>query len=175
MKKFKLSIIIVLLTMSVFAQKKNCKFQIDEKKIIENVSLVSFLNEFKNEKFVIYNDKNSIPKHIKKELDCIASEFSIANPDEEYQAGCIVEKDIPKRQLIFLAKNDDILVLSYATGGIGSSTHFLFIKYNSESIIDLWTGVGMGIIKHKSLEEITKYIFSQRNNELGLITSKVSI
>ncbi|CAM1355440.1 hypothetical protein [Tenacibaculum halocynthiae] len=174
MKKLKFSIIIVLLTLNGFAQ-KNCEYQIDKKRILENINLDSFLTEFQNEQFVVDNDKKSIPKHVKKELDCIASEFSIANPKEEYQAGCNVEKDKPKRQLIFLAKSKDILILTYATGGIGSSTHFLFIKYDSEKIIDLWTGVGMGIIKHKSLKEISKYISSQRDREWGLNTNIVSI
>ena len=174
MEKLKFSIIIVLLTVNGFAQ-NNCEFQIDKKRILENINLDSFLTEFKTEQFVVNNDKKSIPKHIKKELDCITLEFSIANPNEEYQVGCIVEKDIPKRQLIFLAKSEDILVMTYATGGIGSSTHFLFIKYNSEKIIDLWTGVGMGIIKHKSLQEISKYISTQRNREWGLNTNLVSI
>ncbi len=174
MKKLIFSIVIVLLTINGFAQKK-CDYQIDEKQILENKNLDSFLNEFKSGKFAIYNDKISIPKHIKKVLDCIATEFSIANPTEEYRAGCIAEKDIPKRQLIFLAKSEDVLVMSYATGGIGSSTHFLFIKYDSKKIIDLWTGVGMGIIKHKSLEELTNFISTHRNRIFGLNTNFVSI
>lgn len=174
MRTLKFSIIIFLLTFNGFAQ-KNCNYQIDEKKILENINLDSFLDKFKSEKFIVYNDKKSIPKQIKKELDCIAQKFSIANPEEEYQADCNVEKNIPKRQLIFLAKSEDILVMTYATGGIGSSTHFLFIKYDSKKIIDLWTGVGMGIIRHKSLEDISKYISSQRNIEWGLNTNMVSI
>lgn len=65
--------------------------------------------------------------------------------------------------------------MTYATGGFGSSTHFLFIKYNSKGIVDLWTGVGMGIIKHKSVSEITKYIGEFRNRKWGLNTNMVWI
>ena len=167
-------VILVLFTLNSFGQ-KNCKYEIDQSKVLENRNLDSFLDKFENEKFVIYNDKKSIPKQVKKGLDCIASKFSIANSKESYQASCIIEENSPKRQLIFLAKSEDILVMSYATGGIGSSTHFLFIKFDSKNIIDLWAGVGMGIIKHKSLEEIVKYISSQRNIKWGLNTNMVSI
>ena len=173
MKKLKF-IILILFSLNSFSQ-KNCPYKIDENKILENRNLDDFLNKFQSEKFVVLNDKNSIPKEVKKQLDCIARKFEIANPKEEYQQGCLIEKKIPSRGLFFLAKSDDILVLTYGTGGIGSSTHFLFIKYNSKGIVDLWTGVGMGIIKHKSLEEITKFISGQRNRKWGLNTNMVWI
>jgi len=167
-------IIIILITLNCTAQKK-CQYEIDESKILENKNLDSFLNTFKSGQFKIYNDKNSIPTQVKNQLDCIVQNFDIANPKEEYQQGCILEKKIPSRGLFFLAKSDDVLVMTYGTGRIGSSTHFLFIKYNSKGIVDLWTGVGMGIIKHKSLEEITKFISAQRNREWGLNTNMVWI
>ena len=174
MRKVKFSIILLFLTISIFAQ-KNCQYQIDENKILENRNLDFFLTKIKNDKFATINNIKAIPTKVKHELDCITGKFSIANPNQKYQVGCIRERGVPNRQLIFLAKSADVLIMSYATGGIGSSTHFLFIKYNSQGIIDLWTGIGMGIIKHKSLEEITKYIALRRNKEWGLNTNIVSI
>ena len=174
MKKLQLLTLIILFTINAFGQ-NDCKFVINEKQIRENKNLDVFLDKMKNEKFVVNNNKNSIPKQVRKELDCIAKEFSIANPKENYQKGCEAGINVPKRQLIFLAKSEDVLILSYASGGITSSTHFLFINYDSKSIIDLWTGVGMGIIKHKSLKEITNFISKQRNKKLGLNTNIVSI
>ena len=165
-------IILILFSLNSFSQ-KNCPYKIDENKILENRNLDGFLNNFQSEKFVVFNDKNSIPKQVQKQLDCITKKFDIANPKEEYQKGCVIERKFPSRGLIFLAKSDDILVLTYGTGGIGSSTHFLFIKYNSEGIIDLWTGVGMGIIKHESLEEISEFIKAFRNKKWGLNTNMV--
>ena len=173
MKEIKF-IIIILMTLNCIAQKK-CQYEIDESKILENKNLDSFLIALKSEKIKVYNDKKSIPTQVKKQLDCIAKNFDIANPKEAYQQGCIVEKKIPSRGLFFLAKSDTVLVMTYGTGGIGSSTHFLFIKYNSKGIVDLWTGVGMGFIKHKSLEEITKFISAQRNKKWGLNTNMVWI
>jgi hypothetical protein len=174
MKNLKFILFTILLFSNSFAQ-KNCTYKVDENIILQNKNLDAFLQKFESEKFIISNDKNSIPKHVKKQLDCIAKNFDIANPNEKYQQGCIVEENTPSRGLCFLAKSKHVLVMSYATGGIGSSTHFLFIEYNSKGIIDLWTGVGMGIIKPKSLKEISEHIKVFRNRKWGLNTNMVWI
>ena len=91
------------MTLNCIAQKK-CQYEIDESKILENKNLDSFLIALKSEKIKVYNDKKSIPTQVEKQLDCIAKNFDIANPNEAYQKGCIVEKKIPSRGLFFLAK-----------------------------------------------------------------------
>lgn len=174
MKKNLLNCILFLITLNLFAQ-KNCEYKIDKNKILQNLNLDSFIQKLKRENFTVYNDKKSIPNNVQKELVCIATEFTIANPKENYQSDCNVLEELPKRQLIFLAKSENILIMTYATGGIGTSTHFLFIQFDSEKIIDLWSGVGIGIIKHKSIEEIAEFISSQRNKKWGLNTNIIII
>ncbi|MFC3157312.1 hypothetical protein [Chryseobacterium arachidis] len=129
----------------------------------------------KSNTFEIQTKKQAIPHHIKKELDCLTEDFNIANPNQKYQIGCLYQKEMPRRKLLFLAKSSDILILTYATGGIGSSTHFLFIKYDSKQILDLWTGIAMGIFMPTSLDEITQYINSRRNLNWGLNTNMISL
>lgn len=168
-----LSLIISLLFYCSISAQKKCDYSINESQILANKNLDFFIDKIEHENFTVYNNKSAIPKNVLKELDCITDNFDIANPGEKFQVGCIAEKNTAKRQLIFLAKSKDIIVMSYATGGFGTSTHFLFIKFSSEKIEDLWTGVGMGIIKHTSIAEIIKFIAVQRKSEFGLNTNIV--
>jgi len=168
-----LSLILFQLFCNTISAQKKCDYSINESQILANKNLDFFIDKMEHDKFTVCNDKNAIPKSILKQLDCITDNFSIVNPGEKFQAGCIAEKNTAKRQLIFLAKSKDIIVMSYATGGFGTSTHFLFIKFSSEKIEDLWTGVGMGIIKHTSITEIVKFIAMERKSEFGLNTNIV--
>ena len=61
MKKLQLLTLIILFTINAFGQ-NDCKFVINEKQIRENKNLDGFLDKIKNEKFVVNNNKNSIPK-----------------------------------------------------------------------------------------------------------------
>ncbi|UKB77599.1 hypothetical protein [Chryseobacterium sp. MEBOG07] len=167
-------IILILFSINCLGQ-KNCKFKINEATILKNENLDYFIGKMQKDQFETQTRKQAIPSYIKKELDCLSGDFSIANPDKEYQSSCIYEKNMPRRQLLFLAKSKDILILTYATGGIGSTTHFLFIKYDSKQILDLWTGVTMGIFKPESLKSIIKYIQSNRDLDWELNTNMISI
>ena len=157
----------MLMSIQGFGQ-KNCGYKMDEKAIFENRNLDAFLNEFQKQKFTISNDKKEIPTFLIKYLDCKTGDFSIANPDEKFQDGCVVQKKLPKRQLTFLAKSKNILVMTYLTGGIGITSHFLFVKFDNNEIVDIWNATGMGATKPKTLEEIKSKINRFRNSEFGI-------
>lgn len=168
-----LSLILFQLFCNTISAQKKCDYSINESPILANKNLDFFIDKMEHDNFTVHNSKSAIPKNVLKELDCITDNFSIANPGEKFQVGCIAAKNTAKRQLIFLAKSKDIIVMSYATGGFGTSTHFLFLKFSPDKIEDLWTGVGMGVIKHTSISEIIKFIAVQRKSELGLNTNIV--
>jgi hypothetical protein len=169
MKKIAL-IIYLLISLNVMGQ-KNCIYKIDTTKILSNENLNSFLSVIQTYNFKISYNKKDIPSFIKKQLDCFTNKFSIANPDEEYQATDIDDEKLPDRKLLFLAVSKDILVMTYLKGGMGESTHILFIQFQDQKIIDLWTGYGSPELK--SLQQIFDYIQYNKNKEEGLNMNRI--
>src|SRR5262249_2002456 len=120
----------------------------------------------------------NIPHFIKKQLRCMAYGFSIANPGKRYQATDVVVPRIippiqlPERQLVFLAKSRDMLVMTYYKGGYGTSAHIILIKFQHKKILDLWAGncpfEGM-----KSVAGIINIINENKDKEWGLNTNLV--
>ena len=94
---------------------------------------------------------------LRHQLECLNDEFTIANPNEDYQSSDIIDLDkkLPERGLIFYAKSKSTLVLYYSISiGPGITSKILFIEYNAEKIIDFWCGNSMGRADVKDLEGI---------------------
>ena len=160
----------LLISINVFGQ-KNCEFKIDTAKILANQNLDNLLSQFQNDTFKITNNKKDIPRFIKKQLNCLTHGFSIANPGQPYQATDVVFKKLPWRQLVFLDRNNDMLVMTYLKGGIGLSRHVLFIKFKDKKIIDLWRGNCLNGMDTK--EGIINNINQNRNKEWGLNSNTI--
>jgi hypothetical protein len=141
--RFNKFIIFLLLTYnlsnSAYGQ-GSCSFKIDTAKILTNQNLDRLLQYFQTNTFKITNNKKDIPRFIKKELDCLSNGFSLANPGQPFQATDVIKGKRPNRQLTFLAKNKNMLVLTYTLGGFSASRRVLFIIFEGKQIIDLWTG-----------------------------------
>lgn len=163
--KILLSAFVSLITPFVVTAQTDCEFQIDSAKILMNKNLDNFISKIRNDSFNISYDKQDIPLFLKKQLDCLALGFSIANPYEEYQASDNIKIGLPKRQLIFLAESKDLLVMTYFTGGLSHWTHMLFIKFEKEKILDLWTGVCHDILQSKN--DILNFLKKNKNKNLG--------
>jgi hypothetical protein len=168
--KFFFMFILFVNTGSISAQKK-CDFIINYSRIFSNENLEKFVVKLKNEDFIILKDKKEIPYFIQKELDCITGGFSIANPKEKFQSNCIANSDLPKRKLLFLSKSKNILVMTYLIGGFAVSTKILFIEFENEKILDLWSGSCLKQLK--SNKEIIKYIQESQKNRVVLNNTKV--
>lgn len=153
-----------------FGQTTN-SFTIDTVKILTNENLDDFVQSLKTDTFQISADKSAIPKHIKKQLDKLTKGFSIGNPNQAWQCCCTSPRRLPERQLNFLAKSKNVLVMTYKTGGIGVSTHLLLIRFDNKKIIDLWTGYCWADVSQVS--DIVSYIAESRKNNQELNTNIV--
>ena len=142
---------------------KNCDYKIDTSKILANENLDNFLFKIQRDTFKVSYDKKDIPSFIKRQLNCLTHGFSIANPNQEYQATDVLYRRLPSRQLIFLATSKDMVVMTYLMGGIAESTHVLFIKSRDKKIVDLWTGLCIRDLK--STSEIFEYISEKQNKK----------
>jgi len=166
-----IGIICLIFSCKTFGQ-RNCSYIIDTARILHNKNLDSFLSEIKKDSFKISYDKKDIPSFIKKQLDCLAHKFSLANPDERYQATDVITKKLPWRQLQFLALSDSIMILDYLSGGFAEQAHVVFVKFQNDKIIDLWSG--RGFYYPKSIKEILDYIEMFKDKENALNSKKIS-
>ncbi len=156
MKKSHLILLTVFLSFNVYSQE--CGFDSNESILESNKKMEWFVKELTKKKLTITNDKNDIPPKVKKQLDCLNNGFSIANPKENYQSGCIVEKEVPSRHLNLLAKNDNYIVLIYNTYSAGISGNSIWIKYDDNGITDYWKGSTIGGLIIDSKFDLNKYI-----------------
>jgi hypothetical protein len=135
-----------------------------------------------------------IPSFIKSFLDSLTDNFSIANPEEDWQVSCVImgkqiqkkvydkktrdtlievsfdnSKPLPSRQLIYFGLGTDIALMTYYTGGIGKSEHILIIKFDNTKIVDLWCGNILTDVTNKS--ETLKYLNDNKDKHWGLNTN----
>lgn len=142
-------------------------YYIDSSVILNNKNLPELITELESEELITINDKNKIPKIILNFLKSTVDEFSIANPDEKWNArDIVIDKKIPRRKLIYFGEGKNMLLMTYNVGGIGKSTKILIFKFNKEKIEDFCSGTVLVDLKNK--EEIIKYINQNINKEFGL-------
>src|SRR6478672_2873994 len=95
-------ILILLLTTNVVKSQKTCPFPINEKRILSKQGLDTFLHLLKTDSFVVKHKRKNIPHFIKKELNCLANGFRIANPGKPYNISDFITWARPSRQLTFM-------------------------------------------------------------------------
>ena len=65
--------------------------------------------------------------------------FSIANYRRPYQATDVIFKKLPRRQLVFLAKRNDMLVMTYLKGAlVYPDTYFYKIQRRENNRLLEW-------------------------------------
>lgn len=159
--KIKLVVCILgmLLTMHVLGQNGG-GFKIDSARIYLDENLDGFLSDLKLGKFVESNEIGAIPGGIKKQLDTLTGDFSIANPNADYRCCCTSSRKLPLRKLVYLSKSNHLLVMTYLTGGVGVSTHILLVRFNRDTITDMWFADCLADLKSRA--EIIRYINKNR-------------
>lgn len=124
---------------------------------------------------------NEIPTFIRTFLDSLTDGFSMANPGEEWQEGCIIDhvwitrkeydpktgdstlvstqdmsQPLPSRQMIFFGLGENIALMTYYTGGWGKSAHIMIVRFERYQVADFWHGYGEGELTNK--QEIVSYL-----------------
>jgi len=146
------------------------EYQIDTNVILQNLNLDTLLSELKSSELNEIKKVDQIPNSIKTFLDNITKEsFSIANPGQEWQVGCVLTEGLPSRQLIYFGSNSELALMAYYTGGVGKSEHILIFKLNENIITDLWCGNILTDLKSKS--EIETYLENNKRTTRRLNTN----
>jgi hypothetical protein len=154
MKHLHFCYFILLISSVVFAQ-KDCGFVPDTTKILNDKNVDLFLQRLKTDTFEICTTKKQIPKQVTKTLECLNDgEFSMSELHGEYQdTDIVVDESIPKRGLIFLAKNENTLIIYYGISiGPGISYKILLIDYTKKGINDIWVGNSPGTRNIETIE-----------------------
>ncbi|MGG9963448.1 hypothetical protein [Ferruginibacter sp. SUN106] len=168
-KSFKIILPFLLVIPFAVSGQKGYTYLIDTSKILSNENLDPFIQKLSTDSFTNFTDKKAIPKFIKKQLDAIAHDFSIANPNENYRCCCMSSQKLPARKLQFLSVSNNVLAMTYLTGGWGVSSHLLLIRFEQNKIVDLWTGYYSNEVN--GVADIVKYLNERRNKKEAFNTN----
>jgi len=151
----------------------NYKFVIDQQKILKNENLPKLIDKLKISQLQTINDVNRIPTQVLNFLNGVDNEFSIANPNDKWNAtDVIADKNLPHRKLLYFGNGKNIALLTYNLGGIGMSTKILIFEFDKEKVTDFWCGSVLVDLKNK--EQTLKYLQENMNKEWGLNTNILS-
>jgi hypothetical protein len=105
-----------------------------KKKNLSNVQEQSVNKQSKT-----FIDFKETPGFITSFLDSMGKEkFSIANPNEPWNAGCVRFDDKPYRQLISLTINEDSFIMEYWEGGFAKMKHIMRINFIGHKIKEFY-------------------------------------
>lgn len=111
-----------------------------------------------------------IPNYILNYMDTVSNGFTIANPDEEWQVGCTVDKPLPSRQLIYFAMSDEIAVMTYRTGGWGVCGHLAVFEIENSTVKNSWIQYAPDTLDSK--KDIIAFLNTPQNGNI-LISSRL--
>lgn len=170
------------------------KFVIDTNAILNNNNLSLLIDKLEKTELKEKKSIGEIPLFIKSFLDSLTQNFSIANPGEDWQEGCVVlgkenqqkvhnekigdtmipigidnSQLLPRRQLIYFGLGKDIALMTYYTGGFGKSEHIFIIKFEKTQILDFWCGNILNDLSNK--KEILEFLKKNKDKHWGLNTN----
>jgi hypothetical protein len=172
MKKYT-TLFFLLFIVTVVAQ--DCGFEYNTSQEATNTKMDWFEAEFAKQKLVVSNDKNDIPTQVLQQLQCHLNGFDIANPDEKHQDDCAAEEGLPSLHLSLLAKNENYLVFTYNTYSSGSSSHHIWLQYDTKGIINYWSASTIGILiidENFNLQKYAKNVSTQVKNLNAILYSE---
>ncbi len=148
-------------------------YKIDTNNILTNKNLESLIRIIKKSELKEIKTVNEIPFFIKNFLNSITSDFSIANPEEDWNISCDEDEQLPSRQLVYFGIGSNIVLMTYFTGGFGKSEHILIIKFNKTKIVDFWCGSSLKDLYNKN--EILNYIKINKYKKMGLNSNIINL
>lgn len=117
-----------------------CRVAIDSASILNDLNLPPLIELLKKPDVRISRDKAAIPSFILHDLICLRQIFSLANPDEPYESGCLRTGGYPTRQLELIAQSSKVFAMVFISGGMAQSENILILRLDGPHVIDLWSG-----------------------------------
>lgn len=118
-------------------------------RIRSNQNLKQLLSELRSSNLRATDSFLEIPPVALNFLNEYSGGFWIADPDEQWQDGCIVTSPLPPRKLKYLGIGDSILLMTYDRSfGIATASKAIIVKYDSAQAVDFWAG-SIGAVKNR--------------------------
>jgi len=150
-----------------------CAVRVDTAAIVSGKNLDEFVTLLQAGPFQTFRNKNQIPRSVSEQLKCLTTDnFSLANPGEAYDCCCTTSGELPRRQLMFLARNQNAVVLVYHIGqGRVAPTYVTIFRLKMGSVVDVWTGYGDW--KATSIPDVIAHIQNQRTKGFMLLKDRI--
>ena len=146
------------------------KYKVDDALVYNNQNLNCLLSEIDTAELRQSDKKTDIPYAMKVFLDSLSlGEFRIADPNEEYQSGCIAFHNLPVRKLIYLGLSSDYVLMSYYSGGFASNIHVMIVKLKGNKVIDFWCGYSW--VEQADKSAIMEKVQEMKKKEWGVNTN----
>ncbi|MBK7680046.1 MAG: hypothetical protein IPJ29_11690 [Chitinophagaceae bacterium] len=142
--------------------KYNTTCIIDTAGILDNRNLSSLIDELSKTSLTVYKTTASIPRVIANFLKCSnGGDFSIANPNENWQVSDVIMERLPSRHLIFFGIADSVALMAHFTGGVGKSEHILIFRFTEKEVTSFWCGNVLTDLLDK--KEIIEFLKKNKN------------
>jgi hypothetical protein len=102
---------------------------------------------------------DAMPANVKQAFAKITGEpsFALANPGQKYQAAdVVVDRELPRRRLVFAGVHGDEWFVQYEVGGIGRYYCVLLFNVNPRKPLFVWGGAGVN--GAKSLDHLRQMV-----------------
>ena len=140
---------------------------IDTSIILENKNLDRLISLIEEQKLQTDTTQENIPEVVISFLKNISVDnFSLADPNENWQVGCTVIGFLPKRQLNYLGQSKNLTLMTYYKGGWGKSGHIIIIEHDNRNVLDYWKGNGFDL---NNKDTIIKYLKQHNDLHGGLL------
>jgi len=150
--------------------KDEYQFVINSKRILNNENLLKLISKLESTELQTENETKKIDGVIFDFLQAYDPSFSIANPNEKWNAtDVIADKTLPRRKLLYFGNGKNIAILNYNLGGTGMSTKILIFEFDSEKVTDFWCGSVLVDLKTK--EQTIEYLKENIDRKWGLNTN----
>ena len=156
--------------MTTSKKEESYKFIIKTSDILSNKNLPKLIEKLENSKLKEEDNLSQMPEIVSNFLDGLSENFKIANKNGQWNAtDIILDKNLPKRKLLYLGNGKNISLLTYNKGGIGKSTQILIMEYDKEKMLDFWCGSVLVDLNNK--DQIIKYLKENMTKKWGLNTN----
>jgi hypothetical protein len=155
--------------------KNNSLIKIDTAIILSNKNLQPFINDIRESSMTVSYRIEVIPPFIKAFLGQLSDDhFTIANPGKNWNCCDGSWNDsLPNRELICVGNDKSLFLISYETGGVGTSGHLILIRYQDKKVTDFWTGTMPENLNDK--KAIINYLTKNKDKKWGLNTNIIRI
>lgn len=141
----------------------------------EPVDLNKLIVQLENVRLIEKKTVSEIPNLFLSFLQNRETNFSMADPGEEWYSGCAGFTPInfndntteyqPTSQLVYFGMYEDIALMAYYTGTIGQHEAIVIFKFNDTEITDLWKGTTLDYATNKETILASLKETAERNSD----------